>query len=224
MPLLRSGRSSEFTADDLLACYSAGVFPMADSRDDERIFLVDPDTRGVVPLRGFHAPSRLARTVRRGRFQIRTDTAFEAVVSACAESRPGRSETWINRPIQALYGELYQRGSAHSIECWDADRIVGGLYGVALGGAFFGESMFSVERDASKIALVHLVARLLEGGFVLLDAQFLTEHLAQFGARSISRAEYRSQLEAALRRPADFYRMPAYADGAAALHAITQAS
>jgi leucyl/phenylalanyl-tRNA--protein transferase len=218
-------RKADFDLEDLIACYRRGVFPMADARDDDRIFLVDPERRGVLPLRAFHVPRRLARTVRTDPFQVRVDTAFDAVVAACAASRPGRSDTWINRPIQAMYGELYRRGQAHSIECWLDGELVGGLYGVALAGAFFGESMFSTARDASKTALVHLVARLMVGRFKLLDAQFITDHLTQFGAREISRDHYRERLAEALAVPdADFYRMPAYAAGVAVLQAISQAS
>jgi leucyl/phenylalanyl-tRNA--protein transferase len=218
-------RSLEFDLEDLIACYRRGVFPMADARDDDRIFLVDPEERGIIPLRALHVPRRLARTVRTDPFQVRVDTAFDAVVAACAAARPGRTETWISRPIQAMYGALYRRGQAHSIECWLEGELVGGLYGVALGGAFFGESMFSIARDASKVALVHLAARLMVGRFKLLDAQFITEHLAQFGAREVSRAQYRERLAEALAVPdADFYRMPAYADGVTVLQAISQAS
>ena len=216
--------SQEFTVEDLIDCYAQGVFPMADARDDERIFLIDPERRGVIPLGGFHVPSRLARTVRADRFQVRIDTAFETVVEHCAASRPGRTETWINHPIQSLYAELYRLGQAHSVETWLEGELVGGLYGVTLAGAFFGESMFSLARDASKVALVHLVGRLIVGNFRLLDAQFMTEHLAQFGAMDIPRAHYRKRLDQALAQAADFYRLPAYAAGEAVLQAIAQAS
>ena len=217
-------RAAAFSVDDLIACYQRGVFPMADARDDERIFLIDPDRRGVIPLQGFHVPHRLARTVRGDAFQVRIDTAFEAVIEACAEARPGRMETWINAPIQALYGELYARGLAHSVECWVDGDLVGGLYGVTLGAAFFGESMFSLARDSSKVALIHLVARLIVGRYQLLDTQFLTGHLSQFGAQEIPRAHYRKRLVQALAGDADFNRLPAYADGASVLQAISQAS
>jgi leucyl/phenylalanyl-tRNA---protein transferase len=220
-----------FTAEDLIACYKRGVFPMAEARDDPRVFLIDPEKRGVLPLDRFHVPRRLARTVRRGVFDIRIDTAFEAVIEACAASAPDRPETWINAEIQHLYRELFVRGLAHTVECWREDRLVGGLYGVSLGGAFFGESMFSLERDASKVALVHLVARLRVGGYRLLDAQFMTEHLSQFGAEEIERTDYRRQLLKALVEPADFYRLAPAAGGDAAadvaeagLQAITQRS
>ena len=198
---------------------------MADAREDERIFLVDPERRGILPLHGFHVPRRLARTVRTDPFQVRIDTAFDAVVAACAAAGPGRAETWINGPIQAMYGALYRRGQAHSIECWLEGELVGGLYGVTLDGAFFGESMFSAARDASKVALTHLVARLIVGRFGLLDAQFITEHLTQFGAQEIPRAQYHQRLAGALAAPeADFYRMAAYAAGVTSLQAISHAS
>jgi leucyl/phenylalanyl-tRNA--protein transferase len=179
---------------------------MADSRTDPRIFLLDPDERGVIPLDAFHVPKRLARTVRQEPFEIRIDTAFREVVALCAASAPGREETWINGRIRELYGQLHDRGSAHSVESWADGELLGGLYGVELGGAFFGESMFSRARDASKVALVHLVGRLLAGGFVLLDAQFLTEHLEQFGATLIGRAAYHRRLHGALEVEADFFR------------------
>ena len=193
-----------FSADDLLDCYRRGVFPMADARWDERLFLVDPARRGIIPLDAFHTPRRLARTVRSGRFETRVDTAFEAVIEACAAPAPGRQETWINLTIQRLCAELFKRGAAHSVETWHEGRLVGGLYGVALGGAFFGESMFSLERDASKVALVRLVEHLTAAGFTLLDAQFVTDHLETFGAVEIPRAEYRRRLAAALKRKARF--------------------
>ena len=217
--------TSAFTVDDLILCYRRGVFPMADARDDERLFLVDPEERGVIPLRGFHVPRRLARTVRSEPFEVRVDTAFARTVAACAATGPGRTETWINRSIEQMYGELFLRGLAHSVECWRAGELVGGLYGVALGGAFFGESMFSLDRDASKVALVHLAGRLIIGGYQLLDAQFLTEHLGQFGAEEIAREVYRRRLAEALAVEADFYKLgPAAATGAGVLQAISQTS
>lgn len=213
-----------FTVEALLGCYARGVFPMADRRDDPRIFLVEPDWRGVIPLDGLHVSHRLARTVRSDRFDVRVDTAFEAVIDACARPRPGREETWINDEIRSLYLALFARGFAHSVECWRDDRLVGGLYGVSLAGAFFGESMFSEERDASKVALVHLVSRLKAGGFRLLDAQFQTEHLASLGALEISRADYRDRLDSALGASADFFALPPKLSGAQALQPISQAS
>lgn len=196
---------SAFDARDLLDCYARGVFPMADAREDARVFLIDPERRGVIPLDRFHVPRRLARTVRSDPFEVRTDTAFHDVVLACAASGPGRTETWINRPIERLYLQLHGIGHAHSVECWQDGLLVGGLYGVSLRGAFFGESMFSRRRDASKVALVHLVARLIAGGYRLLDAQFMTEHLGQFGAQEIPRLDYHRRLAAALDVEARFY-------------------
>ena len=196
---------SAFDAHDLLDCYARGVFPMADAREDARVFLIDPERRGVLPLSGFHVSRRLARTVRAEPFEVRVDTAFHDVILACAASGPGRTQTWINRPIERLYVQLHHAGRAHSVECWQDGELVGGLYGVSLQGAFFGESMFSRRRDASKVALVHLVGRLIAGGYVLLDAQFMTDHLRQFGALEIARAEYHRRLRAALEVDADFY-------------------
>jgi len=196
-----------FSAKDLLACYARGVFPMADAREDRRVFLIDPERRGVIPLKGFHVPRRLARTVRADPFEVRVDTAFAEVVAQCAAAGPGRLETWINHPIERLYGRLHQMGFAHSVECWEGGELKGGLYGVSLKGAFFGESMFSRARDASKVALIHLVGRLIAGGYLLLDAQFMTEHLAQFGAEEVLREAYHRRLEAALQVEGDFYRL-----------------
>lgn len=214
---------AQFDARDLLSCYARGVFPMADARDDERVFLIDPERRGVLPLDAFHVSHRLARTVRGEPFEIRVDTAFQEVVQACAASGPGRPETWINHPIEDLYVRLRELGYAHSVECWRGEEMMGGLYGVALQGAFFGESMFSRTRDASKVALVHLVARLLAGGFRLLDAQFMTDHLTQFGAMEISRLDYHRRLALALSAEADFNGTGAVT-GVAALQVISQAS
>lgn len=186
-----------FGPDELLQCYANGVFPMGEGRDDPRVFLVEPEQRGVIPLDGFRIQTRLKRTVRSDPFEIRVDTAFSAVLDACATPGPGREDSWINGPIRRLYMELSARGRAHSVECWHDERLVGGLYGVTLGGAFFGESMFSRKRDASKVALVHLVARLKRGGWRLLDAQFLTQHLSQFGAVETPQAVYLKLLKSA---------------------------
>jgi leucyl/phenylalanyl-tRNA--protein transferase len=197
---------SGLTPEILLRAYSVGLFPMAERRDDPTLYWIDPEKRGILPLDKFHVPARLRRTVRAGRFEARCDTAFRQVIEACAQPGPGRSETWINQEILRLYGELHKMGRAHSVECWRDEKLAGGLYGVALGGAFFGESMFSRESDASKVALVHLVARLKKGGFRLLDTQFVTEHLSQFGAREIHRDGYRELLSSALDVNATFYR------------------
>ena len=194
----------EITPDILLRAYSIGLFPMAESRDADALFWVEPEQRGVFPLDGLVIARSLAKTVRSDRFEVRANRDFEAVIDACAD----RDSTWINAEIRRLYCELFARGHAHSIEAYEGDRLVGGLYGVSLGGAFFGESMFHVARDASKVALVHLVARLRVGGFRLLDTQFVTPHLAGLGAVEISREQYRSRLSAALDAPADFEAWP----------------
>lgn len=192
-----------FDAAALLRCYANGVFPMGEARDDPRVFLVEPDQRGIFPLDRFHIPTRLKRTVRSEPFDIRVNTAFLSVVDACASPAKGREDTWINGPIRRLYGEIHALGHAHSVECWKDEVLVGGLYGVSLGSAFFGESMFSRMTDASKVALVHLVARLKRGGFTLLDAQFITEHLMQFGAQEIPQSAYLRKLAPALKIKAD---------------------
>ena len=223
-PGLRRALSRAFTAADLLACYRAGVFPMGEGRDDPRTYLVDPERRGVIPLDGFHVPRRLARRVGSDAFAVTADAAFDEVVARCAEGGPGREETWINAPIRALYGELHAQGHAHSVECRRDGELVGGLYGVSLGGVFFGESMFSRATDASKVALVHLVARLRAGGYRLLDAQFQTDHLAQFGTQEIGRADYRRRLREGLKAAADFYALGAGVCGADALQAISHRS
>lgn len=186
------------TPELLLRAYRAGLFPMAESRGDRRLHWLDPEHRGVLPLDRFHLPRRLARTVLSGVFLVRCDSDFAAVVADCAAPTPGRPETWINAEIERLFLALHRRGVAHSVEAWCDGRLAGGLYGVVLGRAFFGESMFSRARDASKVALVHLVARLRLGGFILLDTQFVTAHLAALGAIEIPRREYHLRLEAAL--------------------------
>ncbi|HTQ12829.1 MAG TPA: leucyl/phenylalanyl-tRNA--protein transferase [Rhizomicrobium sp.] len=197
---------AQITTDMLLQAYAEGIFPMAERREDEALYWVSPDARGVIPLDRFHVSRRLARTVRSDRFRVTLDRAFGQVIAACAAPGGGdRRQSWINGEIVRLYSELHAIGHAHSVECWRDGVLAGGLYGVSLGGAFFGESMFSRERDASKVALVHLVARLKQGGFTLLDAQFLTAHLSQFGAVEIPRARYLELLQAAIVRPADLY-------------------
>lgn len=199
---------ARFGTDDLLTCYRRGVFPMADSRDDPSLFLVDPELRSLLPLEAFHIPKRLKRRICQDPFRVTFDTAFTRVIEACAEPYAGRADTWINSGIVNLYSALHREGHAHSVECWEGDRLAGGLYGVALGGAFFGESMFSRADDASKIALVHLVARLIDRGFVLLDAQFHNPHLSQFGLIEVTRAQFRARLARALKVPASFHPLP----------------
>jgi leucyl/phenylalanyl-tRNA--protein transferase len=188
----------QLTPDILVRAYGAGVFPMAESADDPELFWVDPRRRGILPLDAFHVARRLRRVVRQQIFEIRCDSAFEDVIRACAAASEKRPNTWINDEIVRLYAALFARGAAHSVECWRVGELVGGLYGVSLGAAFFGESMFSRESDASKVALVHLVARLRFGGFRLLDTQFLTPHLARFGGIEISRRHYHRLLAEAL--------------------------
>ncbi len=196
---------AELTPETLLRAYAVGLFPMAERRDDQTLFWIDPEKRGILPIDRFHLPRRLARKLRRRPFEVRCDSAFEDVVRECAAPADDRPETWINEEIVALYTDLNQMGRAHSVECWHDGRLVGGLYGVTLGAAFFGESMFSRETDASKIALAHLVARLRKGGFSLLDVQFVTGHLSRFGAVEILRSGYRHLLAEALDRTATFY-------------------
>jgi len=192
----------KLTPEILLRAYAEGLFPMAERRGDPTLYWVSPEKRGIIPLDGFYVPHRLARTVRSGQFVVTADQAFRDVMQACAAPAPGREETWINGEILRLYTALHAGGHAHSIECWQAGELVGGLYGVRLGAAFFGESMFSRARDASKVALVHLVKGLRRGGFVLLDTQFITAHLARFGAIEIAREQYLLKLADALGREA----------------------
>jgi leucyl/phenylalanyl-tRNA--protein transferase len=192
------------TPDILVTAYATGIFPMAESAEETKLFWVDPDRRGVIPLESFHVPDRLRRSARKSNLEIRCDTAFEAVIRGCAMPSETRPKTWINEEIIKIYHALFVRGLAHSVEAWRNDELVGGLYGVSLNRAFFGESMFSRVSDASKIALVHLVARLIRGGFTLLDTQFVTRHLERFGAVEISRSEYRRRLASALMGRAQF--------------------
>lgn len=204
-------RTPAITPEIMLRAYAAGIFPMAESADDPGLFWVEPELRGIIPLDRFHLSARLARTVRADRFEIRIDSAFGAVIAACAESKPDRAETWINARIREIFGELFALGHVHTVECWREGRLVGGLYGLSLGGAFFGESMFHRETDASKVALVHLVARLRRGGYRLLDTQFQTGHLAQFGTIEIPRNGYRRLLDEALQHHGDWHAWPASA-------------
>lgn len=213
------------TPDILLQAYEVGFFPMADGAEDDDLFWVNPPMRGVIPLEKFHVPRRLARTVRQDIFQVRADSNFEGVIEGCSAYTPGRSSTWINADIRRLYGALFERGACHTVEVFQDETLVGGLYGVAIGGAFFGESMFSRTRDASKVALVHLVGRLIAGGFTLLDTQFITEHLKQFGACEIPAEGYRKQLSEAVTVQADFNYWPAAGViGASALQPVSQTS
>jgi leucyl/phenylalanyl-tRNA---protein transferase len=204
----RDNMHAEITPEVLLRAYACGIFPMAESADDPTLFWVEPEERGVIPLGGLKVSSRLARTVRSDRFSVTVDRAFSEVIDGCAEAKPGRDNTWINRRIRTLYTGLHSMGHCHSVEVWEGGQLAGGLYGVNLGGAFFGESMFHRARDASKVALVHLVARLIAGGFTLLDTQYVTDHLRSFGAMEISRRRYRTQLDLALLHEGNFDALP----------------
>ncbi len=210
----------EITPQVLLKAYAVGIFPMAESADDPGLYWIEPEARGIIPLDRFHVPRRLARTVAQDVFEIRIDSDFEGVIGGCAAASHGRAKTWINARIRRLYGELFALGNCHSVEAWQNGELVGGLYGVRLGAAVFGESMFSRQRDASKVALVHLVARLRAGDFRLLDTQFTTAHLKQFGAIDVDRRQYHRLLEAAIARRADFNALPRNATGAEVLQAI----
>jgi leucyl/phenylalanyl-tRNA--protein transferase len=198
----------EITPQVLLKAYTCGIFPMAESAEDPALYWIEPQRRGILMLEEVHVPRRLQRSIRQGTFEVRIDSDFVGVITGCAASRPGRRTTWINPKIRWLYGELFQMGYCHTVETWQEGRLVGGLYGVALNGAFFGESMFSTARDASKIALAYLCARLRYGGFSLLDTQFVTDHLRQFGTIEIDRAEFHRRLEKALAHKADFLALP----------------
>ncbi len=194
----------EITPEVLLKAYACGIFPMADSAEDPALYWIEPEMRGVIPLDRFHVPTRLARTVRSDRFTVTVNRDFDGVLEGCAEARDGRPRTWINARIRVLYRKLYERRHCHSLEVYEGDALVGGLYGVTLGRAFFGESMFHRARDASKVALVHLMARLKVGGFKLLDTQYVTDHLRTFGAIEVPRRQYHKLLEAALSGEGDF--------------------
>ncbi len=213
----RTSSVPTLTADILLKAYAVGMFPMAESADDPNLFWIEPEWRGVIPLDGFRVSHRLARTVRRGGFDMRIDTDFFGVLDGCAAPAPGREKTWINATIRKLYGELFARGHCHTIESWQDGQLVGGLYGVSIGGAFFGESMFSTVTDASKVALVHLVARLRAGGYKLLDTQFVTDHLARFGAIEVPKRIYGQRLSAALATQGDFHALGPSVSGEEAL-------
>jgi leucyl/phenylalanyl-tRNA---protein transferase len=214
------------TPDLLLRAYASGVFPMSEGADDPGLFWVDPDIRGVMPLDSFHVPRRLARTIRQDPFEVRIDHDFHGVIEGCAGFRATQRDTWINTRIRRLYGALFERGHVHTVECWRDGVLVGGLYGVSLGRAFFGESMFHRATDASKVALVHLVARLIAGGYVLLDTQFQTEHLTQFGTLEVRREDYRRLLSEAVHGsgPADWRAAGRSITGERALSLIAEAA
>lgn len=219
----RDTANVEITPDVLLKAYACGIFPMAETAEDLSLYWIEPEHRGIIPLNRFHVPARLARTVRSDRFTVTVNRDFDTVIDRCAAPQAGRAKTWINARIRMLYRRLHERGHCHSIEAYDGDDLVGGLYGVTLGSAYFGESMFHSARDASKVALVHLVARLKAAGFALLDTQFVTDHLRTFGAIEISRRQYHRLLEEALREDARFAAWPLDApiSGATALRLAT---
>lgn len=191
--------------DQILRAYAMGIFPMARHHDDPKLYWIDPEERGILPLDDFHVPRSLRKVLRQGKFEVRVDSAFADVIRLCAEPGPGREDTWINEQIMHLFVQLHDLGLAHSVESWRDGKLVGGLYGLSLGGAFFGESMFSRATDASKVALVHLVARLIAGGYSLLDTQFITDHLARFGAMEIPRKRYLTLLADAMQRHGQFH-------------------
>ncbi len=215
---------STITPQILLKAYAAGIFPMAESADDPSLYWIDPDQRGIIPLDKFHLSRRLKRTILSEPFKVTVDTAFAETIAACAEPRPDRQTTWINTRIRALYNQLFRMGFCHSVECWRDGELVGGLYGVSIGGAFFGESMFSRERDASKIALVYLVARLNAGGYKLLDTQFVTDHLSTFGAHEVDREVYHQLLEEALGVEGAFGTLPCDVSAEGVLQFVSQTS
>lgn len=217
---------NRITPDLLIHAYSQGIFPMAETATSEDIYWVDPEIRGIIPLEEFHLPHRLMRKIRQTPFDVRIDTDFITVIEGCATSgeNRGREETWINDQIISLYGRLFDQGYVHTVECWQQDHMVGGLYGVSLGGAFCGESMFHTVTDASKVALAYLVARLKAGGFCLLDTQFVTPHLSRFGAIEISRHDYRMRLQEALKINGDFYCLGVNSAAETILHSLTQTS
>lgn len=197
--------TTELTPELLLNAYCSGVFPMAETSKDTSVFWVDPERRGVIPLNGFHVSKSLRKRLLSGKYKFTINTCFELVLDACAN----RDETWINPAIRTRYNELHHLGFAHSVEVWKDDELAGGLYGVSIGGAFFGESMFSTTTDGSKLALVALVARLKVGGFTLLDTQFLTDHLATMGGIEVARKDFRNSLEVALEIDSDLWKLPA---------------
>jgi leucyl/phenylalanyl-tRNA--protein transferase len=209
--------SATITPQILLKAYAAGIFPMAESAEDNALYWIEPEQRGIIPLDGLIVSRSLRKSVKRGIFSIRIDSAFPEVIAGCAAKYPGRGSTWINSRIRSLYGQLFKMGCCHTVEAWHDGRLVGGLYGVRIGGAFFGESMFSLMADASKVALVHLVARLRVGGFTLLDAQFMNPHLARLGAVPLTRIEYHDLLEPALAAEADFFKFTQDRDPATVL-------
>ncbi len=201
----RAGEPTDLSPELLLRAYAAGIFPMSESQYEDQVFWVDPESRGILPLDNYHISRSLKKTVRKGRFEARFDTVFTEVLDLCAETAPERENTWINKPIRRAVIRLHEMGFAHSVESWQDDQLVGGLYGIALGSAFFGESMFSRRTDASKVALVHLLAVLHLGHFQLLDTQFVTDHLSTFGTIEVTSNDYLSRLDTALKYQSQFH-------------------
>lgn len=210
----------EITPQVLLKAYACGLFPMAESAEDPGLFWLEPERRGILPFKDFHLPRRLRRTIRNDVFQIRVSTDFQAVIDGCSEPMPGRQKTWINSEIRRLYSELFEMGYCHTVEAWHEGKLVGGLYGVSLNGAFFGESMFTFKTDASKVCLAHLVARMIVGGYSLLDTQFVTDHLSKFGTKEVPQADYNNRLSEALKLETDFYAFPQQASGQQVLEVL----
>lgn len=219
-----NGPMTALTTKHLLEAYRCGIFPMAETRDSEELFWVEPKIRGILPLDGFHVPRELKKLIKKERFRVTANKAFLKVMRLCGSPAAGREETWINEDILALYGKLHEQGYAHSIEVWEMGELAGGLYGVAIGGAFCGESMFYLKTGASKVALAYTVARLKAGGFVLFDVQFLTGHLKRFGAIEVSQDEYLAELQKALELTPDFYSLPEAASTGEVLQLIAQTS
>jgi len=219
-----SSLTIDITPQVLLKAYACGIFPMAESAGDPTLYWIEPERRGILTLDRVHVPRRLARTIKQDKFEVSADRAYEAVIEGCASARAGRRTTWINKRIRELYAALFEMGYCHTVEAWRDGKLAGGLYGVALGRAFFGESMFSYETDASKVALIHLVARLKFGGFCLLDTQFVTEHLRQFGAQEISRLAFHRRLEQALQGIGEFGRLPREVSGEGILQLVSHTS
>jgi len=214
----------DITPQVLIKAYSCGIFPMAECAEDHALYWIDPEQRGILPLDNFHIPKSLRKTIRKQKFEIRVDNNFNKIIDGCAQSKPGRRSTWINQRIRDLYGQLFRLGHCHTIEAWQNDKLVGGLYGVHIGGVFFGESMFSHVRDASKVALVYLIARLKRGNFELLDTQFVTDHLRQFGAIEVSRERFQGLLDGSLKVRSDFLGLSADASPDDILQLVSQTS
>lgn len=214
----------EITPQVVLKAYACGLFPMAESADDPGLFWLEPEQRGILPLDSFYLPKRLRRTIRQDMFDVRVSSDFQGVIDGCSHPMPGREKTWINKEIRRLYGELFEMGHCHTVEAWQEGDLVGGLYGVSLNGVFFGESMFTFRTDASKVCLAHLVARLIKGGYSLLDTQFVTDHLSKFGTLEIPQEDYNARLSEALQHETDFFALSPNAGGQDVLSVLDDAT